>query len=294
MNTDPQSNHSVTEALKSAVRESREDQTLTGAKLGFVARQASPGFSPKASGFRTLKEYIQRFVPELVIVGYAGVDPVYGLRSPGEEPPQPPKPAPVASAEPSCWRVWVSPECGRLLVVDRDTGDVKVSSEDSSISSDAVSIPPASANFHVEVARQFLRVHQEIPASLRQKLEALIAGAQDGWWRPWTSLIKEQGAFLSRNWNRHRVGMLVSKFEEALKSHGLEEKSLIRASAQVRPGQPKARPRTFSSAGESPSSHQLIDVVMRIIPTLSVDEIRDLRLPLGKVCDAIAAASRAQ
>ncbi|MCH7227342.1 hypothetical protein [Haloferula sp. A504] len=294
MTTVPQSNPSVNEALKCAVRDSGAQQALAGAKLGSVARQASPGFSPKTLGFRSLKDYIQECVPELAIVGYSGVDPVYGLKGQSEEVPQPPKPAPATAEKTSFWRVWASPECGRLLVVDRNTGEVGVSTERSSIPDGSVSITPASAGFHVETAQQFLRMRPGIPASLRSELEALVADAKDGWWRSWATLLKDQGGSIYRDWSLHRVEMLAAKFEETLRDQGLAGDAAVRASSQIQPFPIKSRRKPSSFESKRSNFPRLRDIVVSIIPTLSEDEIRELRLPLGKVFDAIADASRNQ
>ncbi len=83
---------------------------ISGSHASSIVRTLQPDFKPQTYDVLTLKEFIQKYVPSLQIVGFAGLDPVYGLadqlRLPTQDAASPgadlwrPSPAQAVPAEP--------------------------------------------------------------------------------------------------------------------------------------------------------------------------------------------------
>lgn len=297
MTTDLQPSGSVRDALVGAALKGGADQGLRGAEAGYLVRSILPGFSPKKYGVRSLKQYIEKFVPELRIVGYSGVDPVYGLTASkelskgGSNPPSNAPPVPKDSL--SCWRVWVSPRSGRVLNIDRESGEVQVSDANTPSPDGAVRISPAEGIFHRKIAAEFLNDRGEIQESVRSRLADLLADPEDDWWRAWADLLKDLGGTVYSDWMEHRSRMLASKFRQELNRNKLSNDAFRKACEEVRPTRRSLTKRPRSSEVVA-GADDLLQVALRILPTLAEEELRAINLPLGKVFDALVESAANQ
>lgn len=258
----------------------RQAGPTLGAKLGVLIRTLHPGFQPARYQARNLREFLERYAPQLRVVAKSGPDPIYGLG--GDQ-----VAVTRAQAEPSgpdLWRVWVSPAASYSLVIDKDTGRVRAGVGGQQASEAQVVLEPAPLDIHRALARSFLETITD--TALRLELAGYLE-SEPQWWRRWLQVLHRNLQALA-GWYEHRQRGLQEAFRDALRQAGLGEPQATAAlgaivsSRQMRPG--TRRP---PSVGGAAGPLRLLEIVHRVTSRMSEQELRCLNLPLGLVLDAV-------
>lgn len=260
--------------------------TLQGSRLATAVRQRFPSWRPTDAGCLSLRQFIQDHVEGVEVVGRSGMDVIYGRPGTESAPTVPPLAAPPTA---DAWRVWISPFSPLALAVLRNGTEVRAVPRSQANAPDEVVVMPPGTDSHRAVARGFLAGLSE---PLRGRLEALLASDREPWWRAWTRELTVEGQL--GQWIEHRVREFEQLFAEALEAGGLDANAIATARRLLRiertPGTKGIR-RTADAI--SPASDELArarKLALAVVERMSGSELRDLRLPLGLMLDALADA----
>lgn len=255
---------------------------ITGAQLSRALKARLPDFNPRHYRTASLRLFIAEHVPSVVVVGRAGLDPIYRW---GPLPAS--RPAPGTRA--NLWQTWVSPNAPFVLAIDRDQGEVTACARGTSPAAGVVHLAPPSVGFHRKMALDFL---DQQPHT--DDIDALRDLAKDEqratWWQPWFAALRKMG--LGKDWNAYRVVRLRNELECQLTQAALSHHAVEKALSVIQPPTQHSTPEpvvvaTVDHRGASALQRVAIAAVLR----MSDDELRELKLPLGLVLDA-AGASR--
>ncbi|OWQ78003.1 hypothetical protein CEE63_03055 [Stenotrophomonas maltophilia] len=102
--------------------------------------------------------------------------------------------------------------------------------------------------------------------------------------------IKKRG--LSASWGQFRFHRLLSLFTEEMKrqdvAEGFWDSAVIQLRASMKPEVSKSRPVELAGPGQSLSA--LRQLAVAVVGSMSEEDLRALKLPLGAVMDAIKRA----
>jgi len=254
---------------------------ILGSRLALALKDAVPDWSAETYGVRSLREFILAHVPSVVVAGRSGMDVVYGpsASTPTDE-------VARASADVDRWRVWVSPNSPFTLAVKASDGGVVVHSRSSATPDDHVRLDPATTDEHRSIARDFL---DRAPAGRGGTWSAIIDASDASWWQRWLDEVRAAG--LLSDWNSFRHQALKSKLTSRLHDLGLEpslaETALAAICAGGSPRAKKADHQFRSSPRGADATSVARRVAVRVVEQMGEQEIRELRLPLGLVLDAL-------
>ncbi len=290
----------IARALVEKTKERGAGRGLLGSAAGNVARNVDPTFHPQQYGVRTLREFVEKFVPDLKIVGLSGPDPIYGLVD---------WQAGLESATPEdfdAWRVWVSPSSPFCLAVSKANGAVRPLDRSQEPPDGSVRIMPAGIHVHRTIAEDFLK---ELGGEAPPQLQAVLHSPQPDWWRAWESVLRQmRGSDAFRRWLKHRHDGLLAALRgeleaasvspiainQALESVVATHRSKRAAAAQspvgtgsVQPAVTKALPRASLTSNVVNSDVRLSRLVQAIVARMTDEDLRRLNLPLGLVLDAL-------
>jgi hypothetical protein len=115
---------------------------IKGSELSVLVRASAHDFAPEKFGCRNLRDFIRKYAfEEIMEIGKAGMDVVYGLRSVGQQQPlfesSTPTPTPTKSADyrgslgqllsnPRIWKTFASPESPFRLFLAPSTKQIVV------------------------------------------------------------------------------------------------------------------------------------------------------------------------
>lgn len=249
------------------------DSGIAGAELTKRLRERWPEWSPLAMGSKTLRSFITDNLPGIGVVGQRGLDPVYGVTSSSS----------VESRNENLWRIWASPSSPCALVISPQDGRMGVVERKELPPEGWLKLSAPTVEAHQQIARDFLD-HQFQGAS--SDLEPLIASGTH-WWQQWMKEIKKRG--LSASWGQFRFHRLLALFSAELVSRGVngdvEGPAIIqlRGSMQVDTSASQiSEPQMGSS-----SLSQLRQIAIGAIEKMSEEQLRQLKVPLGSVLDAL-------
>lgn len=281
----------------SSLVESSRDQKITGAQLSALIRHKFPDFSPGRHGCRNPRDFIRRFAPAITEVGRSGADIIYGVRRPTDTPKSsyadtpPPPTAPPGATGPrldayissTVWKTFVTPFSPFKLYANTETGALEVIPPGGEpLQAPWVQIPPCPAEIHRQIARDFIASLPDEPS--RKALESTL-GQPGLWWNSYYSVTQQLG--LEWRWRQHRRRRIVHELESSLKEHGVPLAGMLAASSTRRttPQQLPARPpRTEDLSEES----RLRSLAIGVVRNMQISELRELKVPLGHVADALA------
>ncbi|MBP6135114.1 hypothetical protein [Candidatus Neomicrothrix sp.] len=265
---------------------------IQGSRLAPEIRALHPGWTPEGAGALNLRDYIDRYVEGVEVVDRAGMDVVYGR--PGDVLLDSNRPEGAVDANPveasgesvNLWRVWVSPNCPFALAISQDGENVRRVPRDGSDDKQAVLLAPASSECHKIIARDFLKGVDEED---HDALAAILDGETGAWWQPWFRRIQSVG--MSDRWHQHRTAALETLLDQSLEVAGITEAAAETAHATIvsaRYTGRKAALRPTRPTRQGPiAGSTLLDVVTRAVSEMSTAELRDLKIPIGLVWDAI-------
>lgn len=255
--------------IASVITEIVAQGPLTGAGLSAALKLRMPGFRPSDHGARNLRDFIAAHVEDVIVAGRSGMDVVYVLRGA-----RAPELNHDAEPEIDFWRIWVSPNSPHALAIDRVGAGIRGISRSQSVLDTEVLLQPMSVDCHRQVAHEFL---SSVPLDARSTLQASVDLSGDDWWHAWLRQIRAAG-LLSR-WNLFRRERFEDLLIVALRGLGLESQAVEQAFDII-----KTR-RAPVATDAVPLRRFVIEAVQR----MSVDELRELRLPVGVLFDIFGA-----
>lgn len=256
-------------------------QRVLGARLGAMLKATSPDFNPALFGCRNLREFIRTRIPEIEERGRSGPDLLYGLAS-SPRPQQISFPVPTAGTSfvppPTTafnWRAFTNPSYPYLLAANAETGEFKVVALGIGLPAPWVPLAKPTPEDHLAIARAFLSTRD---ATEKTSLEALLA--EPKWFIGFSAAAKRLG--LANAWGSFRTAQLRARFEDALREANIPQKA-----TPVSEGSPRALAAP-TEAIHPTTDAQLRDLVLRIVGEMSIEQLRELRLPVGRVFDLLS------
>jgi hypothetical protein len=273
------------EGVVHAVRAALEaNGTLTGTRAAQVARDAVPGFDARVHGFGSFRELVLARVPGVSVVARAGNDVVYGFGTTSSTTPAPTEPPA------DLWRVWTSPNSPRVLAVNAGDGTVRAVPRGTPARDGEVLLATPSTSVHQSIAKQFLA---ECGESMRLRLAPIVDAAAPRWWEAWLATLRGQPELTQ--WYERRKTALVDELRGSLEKAGVTGDvasaavtDVVRSHHSPRPRDEPRRPP--SRGGEPRSGTEAVavrELVLRAVQGLGENELRELRLPVGAVVDAL-------
>jgi hypothetical protein len=262
---------------------------MLGSQVGSWLRALEPGFDPRRYGTDSLRSLLAKVAPELKIVGYSGPDPVYGLAE------WPASATQFAAFTFDAWRTWVSPGSPVVIGVRRTTGAIRAVPAGTPVAADEVRLDPASLDEHRRIAREFLAV-AEMEESIRRALEALVAASSADWWKGWLPVLRSGPKSLLQAWHNHRHASFERLLKDKLAAFGLSPRAIETASGEIVGAHRRASttrteqvlaPPALTSNPSAAGETELRRIVQFAVSTMSFEELRALRLPVGAVVDAV-------
>jgi hypothetical protein len=261
----------ITELLDSAV-----NRQMTGVRLGVEIRNAFPYFSPSLYRCKNLRQFISKHVPSVKELGQSGPDVLYGLS--GEE-----GPAPTRWKVPSqAWRTFTNPHPRYALYANVGTFELTTFHPTASVEAPWIRVPSSSDEAHIRIAKHFITT---VPELMQQPLEKALE--QPKWWFAFVLETRQVGLYQQWSVFRHHElwKLLIST---------LDNLDVRQSSAPVGERVP---PPTGAASYVAPSSPvpladcaetRLRKVVLAAVRKMTIEDLRQLRLPVGDVLDAIA------
>ncbi|QLQ29613.1 MAG: hypothetical protein HZT39_16520 [Pseudoxanthomonas sp.] len=250
------------------------DARLSGAQLTQRLKEKWSDWSPQRFGSKTLRSFITENLPEFTELGRAGLDPIYGV---------PPAATQQAALEGNLWRAWSSPKSPYAVVVAVATGTAKLVAVGGDVGDQEIKLSSPDSDFHREIARDFLKI--QFPGVASDLVPLITNNPQ--WWQQWVKEIRKRG--ISASWGQFRFHRLLSSFEKALDEHQLSPSARDAAVIQLRSAlEGEVEPaRKVEGAAASSRLHELRRVAIAVVESLSEEELRELKLPLGLMVDAM-------
>lgn len=263
------------------------------------------GFSAKRVGYSSLSEFLFKHVPRLRIAGRTGMDVVWTILAP---PPLTAVESPTASGD-QIWRAIASPNSNRFvqalvhtgsgrwyLSQLNDTGQSRPTAGTretvEGVDGTWRKIEPLTREAHVALAERFAGSGAAGP--LGERLGSMLQSPH--WWVDWLKALSDHPE-THHKWMTTRNEALVAHIRSALIAAGLEGMALERAASEprhvvppagrrVRPAQSPASPPAPSMLGAN-SITLLRELASATLTHMTESELRDLRLPLGSLFDAV-------
>jgi hypothetical protein len=276
------------ESLKSHIVNAVGDAKpgISGSDLMDVVRTTFPEFAALDYGCVNLRDFIRRLVPEVVPIGRRGMDYVYALAGEGNAPvssiwPKSPSNA-GQSAEVSIWKTFASPSGVFKLLANKDTGRLCVCPPGAAYPDGfSVEVPPLPAEKHIEIATDYIATLSD--EGQKERLRQYLDKPQ--WWMPFYQAIQKEN--LAADWNAARRKRIVAELRSALTAAGVPVGGL-EAQLTDRIVTPLKRSEIARQLpGTVRSSLNLRTIATAIVQNMSITELRELRVSLGDVFDAL-------
>lgn len=141
--------------------------------------------------------------------------------------------------------------------------------------------PPLSAEKHIEIAKDYVSALSDETQKdrLRQHLD------KPQWWIPFYQAIQREN--LAAEWNAIRRRRIVTEFREALTAAGVPVEGLEGQLVDRIRTTPKSSPMARKPLGTVPQGLNLRTIAATIVQNMSLAELRELRVSLGNVFDAL-------
>lgn len=268
---------------------------LKGTAAAKVAQETLDGFSARNYGHSSLRQFIEQNVPQLRIIGRAGMDVVYGLAEQKDTPAQGEQKEKQSyseiNKEENFWRIWTAPQSPLALVINCATGEVRAKPRDYATEKDEYKLLSVQSEVHRNIAMQFLSEESSIVAEAREQLQQIAQLPSDKWWWQWMNHLRSDEE-LNKRWMAFRRNCLRKELLAALASAsipaGIADKIVNAVSRPIHESLPPKMLRTHSSLGRHMTTATLRPLVQTVVSRMSAEQLRSLPLPLGMVLDALA------
>jgi hypothetical protein len=275
---------------------------IRGNQLSATVKTFLPDFKPEEFHCRNLREFLRKHAAnEVMELGKAGMDVVYGLRSVGQQQPlfevtaptTTPTTAPATTPDSSAplsqlladrrvWKTFVTPDSPFRLFLAPSTRRITVLSPGYTPDPSWIEVSRISADVLLQIAKDFIAQLPDV-----QQGPLMTAIEQPKWWIGFFDLLNTLG--LKMRWLYFRRRRIAEQFERSMptlppESPQVQAKNValgIPASADSA-GAPLASERTLA-----PQNSLLKRIASDAVQRMTDTELRALNLPLGYVVDAL-------
>lgn len=248
-------------------------------------------FHPKDDGFRSLTAFLS-LIPDMRVVSYMGTDRVWQLSDFSSR---------NLAATPlgaSVWRALASPNSWRKItvLVHSTTGEWKIEprtelheAQDGSVTQLDLGdgrwfrVPPMPADAHLRVARAFAKRTDLGPTG--DALAAVLAVPGTNWWIYWRQLLDDKPEIL-QSWFDIRDRELRRYIRTTLRSLGLTDEALERATLVPGPSEAHARVELFASTGKRPRKSAVALDQLRLEPDMGAESRQAILEAVARMTDA--------
>ncbi|MGD1071839.1 MAG: hypothetical protein ABSB15_17035 [Bryobacteraceae bacterium] len=262
----------------SSIIQSSPDRRITGVRLGVAIRADVPGFNTRLYRCRNLREFINQYALGVRQVSQHGPEVIYGLV--GEA-----GPTPTAWKVPTqAWRTFTNPHAKYALYANLATYDLTTFPLSVSVGTPWVRVPSCSEDAHIQIAKDFLAT---IPDPVRELLDKALHEQQ--WWYGFAIEARRLGYHPQWSSFRHRElwKILLTSLD------GLAAAGASSVSGELMRDQQSPEPKdgkTGQSSGRPLSvdyDETLRKVVLAIVGRMPLSELREMRLPVGDIVEAL-------
>ena len=290
---------------------SRNDKQITGAVFGEMVRKATPELDIKALGLptkATFSRFIETYFEGVLFRSHAqGKDSVYNIGAPaadiGDEP------------DYALWKAFVRPKSKYQVGLIRVSKTLMLLGDDCNPDAggaEVTVIPSVTQDELNAIMNAFVQVEQDAMGSALPDIQLPYAN--------WTASLREFDRPAYRRWIEFRIDRLLQLFNQRLVAADIDEHDrkgladfinrsrsarLSKASPSASPkGSANSSPKTTGNTVESRNTigypemlvsgsyaankdADLRDLVVRAVMNLSIAELRELKLPVGAVADAL-------
>ena len=293
------------EVAKLIIEFVRQHKNVKGAVVGKRINEVYPGLHLRAS-YGGLKHFINRYCSKYVrIAGKYGPDDVYNYFDEFEQDAPAPSqstplnsPLPVVAIEETGWKAFSSPSSQAFLWANISVGEMRVAFTEEGLDTNQwKQVPKTTTEDHRLIARNFLLQIEETDRPQFQQI-LLTQEFWDAWFHGMQSF--SHGKYL-RHWLSFRFTQICELFLDRLKALNVPEElrlsmlqslkgsktkhnvsSVVSASNVL---QPMTKTSELPAANFSPVS--LREAIIKVIHSLSEEELRRVWLPIGAFADAV-------
>lgn len=290
----------------------RGQPVLYGAQLGALVKREVPGVDFKAHG--GLREFCQKYLNRFITwngkKGTNGSDDLYAVVSDTENALTPDADwAPVAGPpNEHAWLTFASTAPHRRLAFSTSSGELVVSKQgfEGAVPDAFVEVASVNEKELRQVVEAFL---PQVPASEKPLFEDALA-IPTNYYAKWLAALRASSDNkLPSKWTNHRISSLLSVFKSRLMELGANDARADELLQELRDSQEVAnsvrkrasslvsnsanRPMQMASAlpisvDARPEDESLLRLVVQdAVQAMAVDQLRELKLPVGLVLDAI-------
>lgn len=257
---------------------------IQGSQLAQIVRSQMQDWTPQQAGARSLRDYVDRFVPGVAVVGRSGMDVIYGAPTEASAQAEHLSTKSVDEDEPvNLWRVWVSPNSPHALSIDPGSGAIVQVPRAEPAMTTSLRLEPAAAAVHEEIAADFVRSLPPKDAGLASSI-----GGRDGWWFDWQRTLRSLG--LESAWHEFRSASLETRLRSTLDALALAEVAQQRAFKAIISDRSLRRVNPSSRRRESISDREILErALVAAIPGMDESALREIKVPLGVLLDVVSA-----
>jgi hypothetical protein len=278
---------------------------IRGNQLSATVKTFLPEFNPVEFHCRNLRDFLRKYAAnEVMELGKAGMDVVYGLRSAGQQQPlfdvtppnttastptvagaMPDSTAPLTQllADRRVWKTFVTPESPFRLFLAPSTRRITVLSPGYTPDPSWIEVPRISADVLLQTAKDFIAQLPDV-----QQAPLLTTIQQPRWWIGFFDLLNTLG--LKMRWIDFRRRRIAEEFERAMPTLPPESAPAQVQTKNVSLGIPAPADQVVLSASEralTPQKSLLRRIASDAVERMTDTELRALNLPLGYVVDAL-------
>lgn len=259
--------------------------TISGGSLAGLLKHHFPGFTLGAYGAKNLRAFIHDHLSgRLNELGKVGTDIVYGL--PGATPP--PQAAPITPAgqiTQEVMRVFKSPNAPLELHANRETGEIRVIARNTAPQEPWTRIRPVSAEALLQIVKDFVA---DLPVDYHVDLMLILKEVP--WWPKFSGYLQEKNLY--NRWLAFKSKQVRAKLESELRGLGVRQLEAPTTPLAEEEKPAAATPLPHPAPSEASRTQpfvrdELREAVVRVVQGLPIAEIRNLKLPVGDVYDAL-------
>jgi len=273
----------------------RNKNTITGAIIGELILKITPELDVRKvmgnpSGKGVLSQFIERYLKHVLTrTEKQGSDWVYSI-TPSEQ----------VEIDPDLWRTFVSPNSHRALIICDSTLALVDASTKLDIDSDGKSkIVESTTDFELD------KIRADFTKTLKENSESMSEIQAS--YTEWSTALRKMGRDKYRDWTEYRLRCLEGLFNERLKMLEIAPElntelcSVMRRS-QLATKAVFAAKKTHTSQNQAPNAAiksqsmelevNLRSAIIEVIQTLSISDLRKIKLPSGAMFDAIISQSK--
>lgn len=278
-----------------------ETSGLLGAHAGELILSKEPSFKVSDYSCKRLKDFIERHVPELRVIGHSGSDAIYGLRAwPDlETSKRKDQPNMAARPQPSLWQIWTVSAGNMELAINKTTGHIRPIPSGDVVLENEIRLQSASSQTHQDIAKEFLNGHLDLRADLKAELLPIAQNSEKGWFWKWVERLKKEPE-INHEFIEYRRQKLLGALEASLLSAGLLPDLVKQTVTSIRDSGRK--PRSLSAGHLLPNKRgvacppmppfDIKSLIRDVVAVMDEQDLRSLKIPVGLVLDAIYRVNR--